>query len=121
MTAISTRAPQRRCWPWMALVLALMGLAGCLEARSYPEEDPGSSSPGPLPEEGPLGPPPQEEPAPGTVRIAAFNVHRFFDTVCESGTCGGSAYEELPTPEVFTSRAVRLAQALASLKAGVVL
>jgi endonuclease/exonuclease/phosphatase family metal-dependent hydrolase len=55
------------------------------------------------------------------VRIAAFNVHRFFDTVCESGNCGGSAYEALPTPEAFTARAKRIASAIASMKAGVVL
>ena len=32
------------------------------------------------------------------LRIAAFNVHRLFDTVCDSAACGGANYEELPTP-----------------------
>jgi endonuclease/exonuclease/phosphatase family metal-dependent hydrolase len=102
------------------LLLLLLGMAGCIEGRTFVDDRP---VPAPLPTD--AGVPPdtgeQEEPAPGTVRIAAFNVHRFFDTVCESGTCGGSAYEELPSPEAFGSKAVRLANAIARLKAGVVL
>jgi predicted extracellular nuclease len=56
-----------------------------------------------------------------TVRIAAFNVHRFFDTVCDSPACGGSHYEALPSPQEFSARANQLATAIASLNAGVVL
>lgn len=100
------------------LVLVLAGLAGCFADRSVVEEPPGE-----LPAEDSGTPPTeaQEEPAPGTVRIAAFNVRRFFDTVCDSGTCGGSAYEALPTPEAFSARASQIASAVAFLKAGVVL
>jgi endonuclease/exonuclease/phosphatase family metal-dependent hydrolase len=111
----------RRSLPLAGLLFLLLGLAGCLEGRTVVDNPPGASDP--LPTDG--GPPPDtqalEEPALGTVRIAAFNVHRFFDTVCESGTCGGSAYEELPSPEAFTSKAVRLSQGIGLLKAGVVL
>jgi len=116
MTAYLPSSSARRSLCLASLLLLLLGLPGC-EDRSPPEDRPGTSEP--LPTEGtpPPGPIVQEEPAPGTVRIAAFNVHRLFDTVCESGTCGGSAYEELPSPEAFTSRAVRLAQAIAALKA----
>ncbi|CAN5710695.1 hypothetical protein BH11MYX2_BH11MYX2_00370 [soil metagenome] len=63
-----------------------------------------------------------EEPPPAAVhpdaamiphlRVATFNVRRFFDTVCDSGTCGDGAYEELPTPEEFDARAVQIAQAI---------
>jgi predicted extracellular nuclease len=56
-----------------------------------------------------------------TVRIAAFNVRRFFDTVCDSSACGGSNYEELPSPQAFSARASQLAAAIASLNADVVL
>jgi endonuclease/exonuclease/phosphatase family metal-dependent hydrolase len=111
----------RQSWRLAGLVLVLAGLAGCLQGQSFAEESPGL--PPLAPGDGGLPPSTdaQPEPAPGTVRIAAFNVHRFFDTVCESSTCGGSAYEALPTPAAFTSRAERLASAIASLKAGVVL
>lgn len=120
MTAYLPHASTRRNLHRVGLLLLALGLAGC-EDRTYVEKDPGTSEPLPTPGTPPPAPIPQQEPAPGTVRIAAFNVHRLFDTVCESGTCGGSAYEELPSPELFTSRAVRLANAIDSLKAHVVL
>ena len=55
------------------------------------------------------------------LRIAAFNVHRLFDTVCDSGDCGGDAYEALPSPDAFGAQADRLAQGLSRLDADVVL
>ncbi len=103
---------------FISLLLWLGGLTGC-EDRSFVE--PGDTDPLPTDEGPPPDTQPLEEPASGTVRIAAFNVHRLFDTVCESGTCGGSAYEELPTPEAFTSQAERIAQGIRLLNAGVVL
>lgn len=104
-----------------SLLLLLMGVAGCLQGQSFVDDSPGTSPP--LPSDGgaPPNPAEQEAPAPGTVRIAAFNVHRFFDTECQSGNCGGSAYEALPSPPSFTSKANRLARGIGALKAGVVL
>jgi endonuclease/exonuclease/phosphatase family metal-dependent hydrolase len=103
------------------LLLALVGSAGCLEGQSFAPDSPGLPAPAGDDAGSPPDPNAQQEPAPGTVRIAAFNVHRFFDTVCDSGNCGGSAYEELPTSPVFTARAAQLSHAIASMKAGVVL
>lgn len=57
----------------------------------------------------------------GSVRIAAFNVQRLFDTVCDSGECGGNNYEALPTPSAFGLQADRLASAISRLNADVVL
>jgi endonuclease/exonuclease/phosphatase family metal-dependent hydrolase len=113
--------PSRRSLPLAGLMLLLLGLTGCIAGENFSDDRPGASVPPPADGGLPPGTGAQEEPAPGTVRIAAFNVHRFFDTVCESSTCGGSAYEELPSPQTFDSRAHRLANAIASLKAGVVL
>jgi endonuclease/exonuclease/phosphatase family metal-dependent hydrolase len=118
MTFHLTCASIRRNPPLLGLLLLLLGLAGCFEGRTV-VDDPGGSDP--LPTDGSPDTQALAEPAAGTVRIAAFNTHRFFDTVCESGTCGGSAYEELPTPEAFTSKAVRLSNAIGRLRAGVVL
>jgi predicted extracellular nuclease len=56
----------------------------------------------------------------GNYRVATFNVRRFFDTVCESGTCGSGAYEELPSPEAFETRAAQIADAIRTLDADVV-
>ncbi len=55
------------------------------------------------------------------VRIAAFNVHRFFDTLCHSGACGGDNFEELPSPDAFDAQAGQLAAAIGALGAHVVL
>lgn len=55
------------------------------------------------------------------VRVATFNVHRFFDTVCDSARCGGDAYEELPSPEIFARRADQIAHAIERLDVDVVL
>jgi endonuclease/exonuclease/phosphatase family metal-dependent hydrolase len=122
MTSRPLRAPDLKCWLFVGLVLALGGAVGCLQRDRFVEEGPGTSLPPPSEDEGPTpGPVVQEEPAPGTVRIAAFNVHRFFDTVCDSGSCGGTAYEALPSADTFNAHATRIAQAIASMKTGVVL
>jgi uncharacterized protein len=55
------------------------------------------------------------------VRIATFNVHRFFDTVCDSGDCGPGAFEDLLSQEQFEARADELAQAIEALDADVIL
>ncbi|RKH69496.1 endonuclease/exonuclease/phosphatase family protein [Corallococcus aberystwythensis] len=55
------------------------------------------------------------------VRIAAFNVHRLFDTVCATGACGGSNYEELPTEAEFTAQVGQLGRAITALNADIVL
>ena len=103
----------------------MLGLAGCQGRETYtepePETDPEDECPG-----GTCGtpPPPPEVPdnrPEGSLRIAAFNVHRFFDTVCHSAACGGSNYEPLPSPEAFAAQADRLAQAIDRLDADVVL
>lgn len=64
--------------------------------------------------------PPEPEPAP-RVRIATFNVHRFFDTVCDSGDCGAGAFEALPSQAQFEARAAALAAAIEALEADIVL
>lgn len=59
------------------------------------------------------------EPAP-RVRLATFNVRRFFDTVCESGRCESEDYEVLPLPAYFEQRATRIADAIRTLDADLV-
>lgn len=98
----------------------LLALTGCIEAQDYVDRTPPAGSGDTGSGSGTSGEK-VEEPAPGTVRIAALNVHRFFDTVCDSSACGGTNYEELPSPEAFAARAQQLATAIASMKAGVVL
>jgi predicted extracellular nuclease len=53
-------------------------------------------------------------------RVATFNVRRFFDTVCESGTCSTDDYEEQPPTAAFETRATQLADAIRRLDADVI-
>lgn len=57
--------------------------------------------------------------APPTIRVATFNVRRFFDTVCASETCAPGEYEELPSPAAFEARATEIANAIRTLDADV--
>lgn len=102
------------------LLSLLVGPLACYEERYHPGGQP-PETPGPdastptVPANHPVVPPE------GAVRIAAFNVHRFFDMNCDSGWCGGSEYEELPTWEAFNAKADRIATAISPMNADVVL
>jgi predicted extracellular nuclease len=65
-------------------------------------------------------PAPSVDAAPARFRIATFNVHRFFDTVCAEGDCGPTSYEELPTQAAFDAKASQLADAIRALDADLV-
>ncbi|MCY1033045.1 endonuclease/exonuclease/phosphatase family protein [Corallococcus sp. BB11-1] len=104
----------------LALGGLLLALAGC---DGRPAQNPPTPDAGPcvtsacLPDSGTAPP----EGSAGRVRIAAYNVHRLFDTECASGACGGSNYEELPTQAEFEQQSERLARAISALNADVVL
>lgn len=95
---------------------ALVALALACRAPAPGEPDPDAGAPDAAADV-------HREPAPDPriVRVATFNVHRFFDTTCDSGRCGGDQYEELPSPENFARRADQIAHAVARLDADVVL
>lgn len=54
------------------------------------------------------------------VRVATFNVRRFFDTSCDSGRCEPGDFEEMPSQAAFDARADQLAIAIRALDADVV-
>ena len=54
------------------------------------------------------------------IRVATFNVHRLFDTVCESGACDPGDYEALSSPQQLDVRAAQLADAIRALEADVI-
>ena len=56
-----------------------------------------------------------------TLRIATFNVRRFFDTVCASSTCGGDAFEDINSEAEFNFKADQLTKALDGLDADAVM
>jgi predicted extracellular nuclease len=66
---------------------------------------------------GPLGADASRE---GMIRVAAFNVRRYFDTVCDSGACGPADFEALPSQVEFEAKTERLANGIAALQADVI-
>ena len=95
---------------WAVGLLCVLSMVGCGEAAV---QDPVVEDP---PEVEDVSPPAAFE-----VRIATWNVRRFFDTRCDSGGCGGDAFVALPTEEEFEARADEIAQAIRSLEADVIL
>ena len=54
------------------------------------------------------------------MRVATFNVHRLFDTVCDSANCGAGAFEETLTQAELDAKVARLADGITKLDADVV-
>jgi endonuclease/exonuclease/phosphatase family metal-dependent hydrolase len=57
---------------------------------------------------------------PGVLRVATFNVHRFFDTVCESGNCAAGDFEEAPSQAFFDAQTEKLAKGIALIDPDVI-
>jgi|GEM_PF-512557 len=56
-----------------------------------------------------------------SISVATFNVKRFFDTICDSGSCGSSDWEEELTDSQFDARAAQIAAAIRSMDVDIVL
>jgi endonuclease/exonuclease/phosphatase family metal-dependent hydrolase len=97
------------------LALAILAASACADAvgdqprPSIVVTDAGSDT----------GPEPVGPPARGAVRVATFNVHRLFDTVCDSASCGGTAFEEVVTQAELDARVAELGRGIAKLDADV--
>ncbi|MBJ6762988.1 endonuclease/exonuclease/phosphatase family protein [Myxococcaceae bacterium JPH2] len=102
-----------RVGAWFGLLLAAAGCDGRSIAREPEDVDPCAIEACP--------PPTPPVARADVIRIAAYNVHRLFDTVCDSAACGGSNYEALPSPEAFALQVQQLATAIASLDADIVM
>jgi uncharacterized protein len=57
---------------------------------------------------------------PGVLRVATFNVRRFFDTVCDTGNCAGGDFEDLPSQAEFDAKVDRLAKGIALIDPDVI-
>ena len=57
---------------------------------------------------------------PGVIRVATFNVHRYFDTVCQSGKCGPSDFEAVVSPATFDTATDNLVKGIALLDPDVI-
>lgn len=57
---------------------------------------------------------------PGVLRIATFNVHRYFDTVCDSGRCAAGDFEEVVSQPAFEAVTAKLAAGIARIDPDVI-
>ena len=62
-----------------------------------------------------------ELPPKANIKIATFNVSRYFDTACDTGECWDGAYEDYPTPSEFNSKSSQLVSAIKGMDADIVL
>ncbi len=56
----------------------------------------------------------------GNLRAVTYNSHLFFDLVCDSGRCGPSDFEQVPSAQAFASKADSVSSALRRLSADLV-
>tara|TARA_B100000674_G_scaffold489029_1_gene502236 strand:+ start:587 stop:1513 length:927 start_codon:yes stop_codon:yes gene_type:complete len=61
-----------------------------------------------------------ELPPEATIKIATFNVSRYFDMACDTGECWEGAYEDYPTPSEFNAKSAQLVNAIKDLNADVI-
>ena len=94
-----------------ALLSVWLGAAACMPPVVLPPDDGGTEPP----DAGVA-----DAGTPTRVRLATFNVRRFFDTVCHSGMCGAQDFELAPSQLSFDQRATQLATAVRNLNADVV-
>ncbi len=59
--------------------------------------------------------------SPEKVVIATYNTHMFFDTVCDSGSCASSDFEEQPSVSEYNDKVADVAEALTMINADIVL
>ena len=86
--------------------LALAACAGAGAGTAGGDAGPGDASDG--------------RPAAPGIAVATWNVHRFFDTACDSGSCDSGDFEALPGEAQFAARADSIAAAIEALEADVV-
>lgn len=56
----------------------------------------------------------------GVVRVGTYNTHLFFDTVCDSGKCGPTDFEQQRTDAEFAAEVDRVARGVEKLDADVI-
>ncbi len=108
----------------LTLVRALCALALLSICICACEDNKGDGSRGGLPDATTTTPDASDEGpgtrTPGTLRVATFNVRRYFDTVCQSQSCGSGAFEEVSSASAFATRTAQIAKGIEKLEADVV-
>ena len=107
----------KRVKVWLSLASMMIAASGCGDSA-----DPASSNDGDLANNTVNNAANNAEPLGDRVRVATWNVQRFFDSVCDTGSCDGdNDFESAPDPLDFIARADQIAEAIEDLDADVVL
>jgi len=94
--------------------------SGTVEPDGDPDGDTdGPDGDGAEPDEAPVEP--ECEPKISEVKIATYNTHLFFDTMCDSGNCSSSDFEEELTDSEYSARVAWLAEAVEKIDADIIL
>lgn len=56
----------------------------------------------------------------GIVRVATFNARRFFDTVCDTGSCSGTSFEEILSQSEFDTKVAQVAAGIQVIQPDVI-
>ncbi len=70
---------------------------------------------------GPVNPKPQDEQLPRAISIATWNVHNFFDPICDAGACGYPNYEPSVSNATYRTKLTNVSSGIWKLNADVVL
>lgn len=106
----------------LPLALASLVLGACRGEETKPDPvvgDPGAAGKGAADGGGQSGSGGAVD-GPG-LRVATFNVARFFNTTCDTGTCGGDAFEPVVDKAAFDKKVASLVQGFQTLDADVLL
>lgn len=57
----------------------------------------------------------------GDIRIATWNVYRFFDDICDSGDCGGDTYEPYVSSAAYQERIKNISEGITRIDADIIL
>lgn len=106
--------------------MPLLGLLGVLSGCVCCTENNNDDKPPVIPpiEDPPAEDPPAEDPPVDTARrvtVATWNVHRFFDTVCDSGSCEYGQFEKQFSADEYQSKLADITEGISGLDADVVL
>ena len=94
------------------VLLAVGALVACSDEKD-PARPPGTVVPGPDTPDAAINSTGTRRP--GVIRVAAFNMRRYFDTVCDTGNCASTDFEELPTKAAFDAMTEKLATGIATI------
>ena len=92
---------------WLIIACLLLGFCGC--ACTGENEEP----------QVPVNPDPPAKSL--KVQIATWNVHRFYDMICDAEACGGSNYEPIVTEANYRSKLTNIVQGIFELDSDVIL